>query len=125
MKKIIIISLASLLLLGVGGVAYAHYCEEPLMSLFGTSLTKEEKIEKIKTDIKAEQKEWKKTHDKYKSEKNEEYFTVNYTTPDGEEGYQIIIYDEQGRIIESVGFGVEADWRTWTKEYISNTPSST
>lgn len=75
--------------------------------------------EMIKKDVETEQTEWIKSNDKYKQIKKEdtngEYEVHEYKTSKGEIGYQTFIYDDQGRIIESIGEGVEAESRTWTQ----------
>jgi hypothetical protein len=100
--------------------------ELPLKDNNLATLTAEEIIKK---DVEKEQTEWIKSNHKYKQIKKEDtsgkYEVHEYKTSKGEIGYQTFIYDDQGRVIESIGEGVEVESRTWTKNYPTFTASTT
>lgn len=85
--------------------------------------------EDIKKDVEKEQAEWIKSNNKYKqtnkSETGGDYEVHEYQNSDGGVGYQIIYYDELGRAVESKGYGVEAESRTWVRDYPALTSTST
>lgn len=86
--------------------------ELPLDVNTSDALIKKEIIEKDQAD-------WIKNHEKYKqikkSETDGKYEVHEYQTPTGEVGYQVFLYDDSGELIESKGYGVEAESRTWTQ----------
>ena len=93
---------------------------------FGGALTTDQKITEIQTEV--ETLETGKS--KYQqvplttNENGLKYEVHEYQTSKGETGYQIFYY-ENGRLIKSVGYGVEAASRTYTPTYYEGTASTT
>ena len=52
-------------------------------------------------------------------DKDIEYQVIEYETSKGEVGYQVIIWSENST--KSIGYGVEAEWRTYEIPIIATT----
>ena len=90
--------------------------------------TTSEKIGQIKTEIEASQSDYIKSNPKYEqvlkttdATTGLDYSITEYKTSVGEIGYQTLFYDGEGRIIESIGYGVESANRTFIKTYSAST----
>ena len=77
--------------------------------ILGVTLTRPTDIQLLEKS----QEDYVKIHGKYERVKTDKFETIEYKTPKGEVGYQILWEDDGG--FYSKGFGVEADSRTWTR----------
>lgn len=113
-------------ILGVGLAIFIVLNVEPKIEPLGANQlsTDAEKIEQIDSNIQTIQDDYKSSNPKYQHvlkttdlDTGLDYSVTEYETSKGEVGYQVIFYNNQGQIIESIGYGVEANNRTFTRTY--------